>query len=65
MSISFVIIRYAQEREIEVLKAILENEELFIAYVSYSSANISFYIVSLVIGALAMLCIPVISTLVF
>ncbi len=62
MSISFVIIRYAQEREIEVLKAILENEELFIAYVSYSSANISFYIVSLVIGALAMLCIPVIST---
>ncbi|PIQ20240.1 MAG: plasmid transfer protein [Cytophagales bacterium CG18_big_fil_WC_8_21_14_2_50_42_9] len=62
MSISFVIIRYAQEREIEILKAVLDNEALFIGYVSYSSGNISFYVVSLLIAALAMLCIPVIST---
>ncbi|QMU26564.1 plasmid transfer protein (plasmid) [Adhaeribacter swui] len=62
MTISFVLVRYGQEREIEVLKAVLENEELFIAYVGSSSGHISFYLVSLLMAALAMLCIPVIST---
>ncbi|PRY09050.1 hypothetical protein CLV24_119101 [Pontibacter ummariensis] len=62
MSISFVLVKYGLMKEIEVLKAVMENEEMFIAYVSYPSGNVSFYIVSLIIGGLAMLTIPVIST---
>lgn len=62
MSISFVLVKYGLEREIEILRAVLQDEEMFIAYVSYPSGNISFYIVSLIIGGLAMLTIPVIST---
>jgi hypothetical protein len=62
MSISFVLVKYGLMKEIEVLKAVLDNEEMFIAYVSYPSGGISFYIVSLVIGGLAMLTIPAIST---
>jgi len=62
MSVSFVLVRYGQEREIEVLNAVTENEEMFIAYVGSSTGHISFYLVSLLMAALAMLCIPVIST---
>ncbi|PRY13756.1 hypothetical protein CLV24_105126 [Pontibacter ummariensis] len=62
MSISFVLVKYGLMKEIEILRAVLENEEMFLAYVSYPSGNISFYIVSLLIGGLAMLPIPVIST---
>ncbi|KAA5539143.1 plasmid transfer protein [Adhaeribacter rhizoryzae] len=62
MSISFVLVRYGQDREIEILKAVMENEELFIAYVSQASGGVGFYIVSLLMAALSMLCIPVIST---
>ncbi|GAA4431426.1 plasmid transfer protein [Pontibacter saemangeumensis] len=62
MSISFVLVKYGLMKEIDVLKAVLESEEMFIAYVSYPSGSISFYIVSLIIGGLAMLTIPVIST---
>lgn len=61
MSISFVLVKYGLMREIEVLKAVLANEEMFLAYASFSG-GISFYIVSLVIGGLAMLTIPAIST---
>ncbi|GHA81737.1 plasmid transfer protein [Pontibacter akesuensis] len=62
MSISFVLIKYGLMREIEILKAVMDNEDMFIAYVSYPSGNISFYIVSLIVGGLAMLTIPAIST---
>lgn len=62
MSISFVLIKYGLMKEIDILKAVMTNEDMFIAYVSYPSGNISFYIVSLIIGALAMLTIPAIST---
>ncbi|WP_276499842.1 plasmid transfer protein [Pontibacter litorisediminis] len=62
MSISFVLIKYGLMKEIDILKAVMANEDMFIAYVSYPSGNISFYIVSLIIGALAMLTIPAIST---
>ena len=61
MSISLVLVKYGLMREIEVLKAVLANEEMFLAYASFSG-GISFYIVSLVIGGLAMLTIPAIST---
>lgn len=62
MSISFVLVRYGQEREIEILKAVMENEEMFIAYVGSTSGHISFYLLSLLLAALSMLCIPFIST---
>jgi hypothetical protein len=62
MSISFVLVKYGLMKEIEILKSVMENEEMFIAYVSYPSGGISFYIVSLVIGGLAMLTTPAIST---
>ena len=62
MSISFVLVKYGLQREIDILKAVLSDDELFIVYVTTSSGNISFFIVALIIGALAMLTIPVIST---
>jgi len=62
MSISFVLVRYGQEREIEILEAATKNEELFIAYVGSSTGHLSLYLVSLLMASLAMLCIPVIST---
>lgn len=62
MSISFVLVKYGLMKEIDILKAVMGNEQMFIAYVSYPSGNISFYTVSLIIGGLAMLTIPVIST---
>lgn len=62
MSISFVLVRYGQEREIEVLEAALQNEALFIAYVGSTTGHLSFYLVSLLMASLAMLCIPIIST---
>ncbi|AKD01910.1 plasmid transfer protein [Pontibacter korlensis] len=62
MSIAFVLVKYGLMKEIDILKAVLESEELFIAYVSFPSGGISFYIVSLLVGGLAMLTIPIIST---
>ncbi|WP_051017844.1 hypothetical protein [Pontibacter sp. BAB1700] len=62
MSISFVLVKYGLMKEIDILKAVLGNEEMFIAYVSFPSGSISFYIVSLIVGGLAMLTIPIIST---
>ncbi|RDV11889.1 plasmid transfer protein [Pontibacter diazotrophicus] len=62
LSISFVLVKYGLMKEIEILKAVMDNEEMFIAYVSFSSGSISFYIVSLIISGLTMLTIPVIST---
>jgi hypothetical protein len=62
MSLSMVIVQYGIERETEILRYVLSNEAAFILYVSQNDGNANFFIVSLLLGALVMLTIPVIST---
>lgn len=62
MSLSMVLVQYGMEREIELLRYALSNEAAFIFFVSQNSGGANFFIVSLLIGGLAMLSIPVIST---
>ncbi|TPE39716.1 plasmid transfer protein [Pontibacter mangrovi] len=62
MSISFVLVKFGLMKEIDVLRAVLSDPELFMAYVSFPSGGISFYLVSLLVGGLSMLTVPVIST---
>lgn len=62
MSLSMVLVQYGMEREIELLRYALSNEAAFIFFVSQNSGGANFFIVSLLIGGLAMLTIPVIST---
>lgn len=50
------------EREIELLRYALNNEAAFIFYVSQNSGGANFFIVTLLIGGLAMLTVPVVST---
>ena len=62
MGLSMVLVQYGMEREIELLRYVLSNEAAFIFYVSQNSGGSNFFIVSLLIGGLSMLSIPVIST---
>jgi hypothetical protein len=62
MGMSMVMVQYGMEREIEILKYIMENEAAFIMYVSQNDGGSNFFIVTLLIGGLTMLTIPVIST---
>ena len=62
MSMSMVVVQYGIEREIELLRYVLGNEAAFILYVSHNDGGSFFFIVSLLIGGLTMLTIPVIST---
>ncbi len=62
MGLSMVLVQYGMEREIELLQFVLNNEAAFILYVSHNDGGSNFFIVTLLIGGLAMLCIPVIST---
>ena len=62
MSLCMVVVQYGIERETELLRYILRNEAAFILYVSQNDGGANFFIVSLLLGALVMLTIPVIST---
>ena len=62
MGLSMVLIQYGMEREIELLRYVLGNEAAFIFYVSQNDGGSGFFIVSLLIGGLSMLTVPVIST---
>lgn len=62
MGLSMVLVQYGMEREIEMLRYILRNEAAFIYYVTHTDGGSNFFILSLLIGALTMLTIPVIST---
>jgi len=62
MSIAFVIVEYGMQREIDLLKYVLENEMAFLAYISAYDGGSNFLIISLLVGGLTMLCIPVIAT---
>jgi hypothetical protein len=62
MSLSMVIVQYGIERETEFLRYVLSNEAAFILYVTQNDGSINLFIVSLLLGALVMLTIPVIST---
>ena len=62
MSMSMVVVQYGIEREIELLRYVLGNEAAFIMYVSQNDGGSFFFIVSLLVGGLSMLTIPVIST---
>lgn len=62
MSMSMVVVQYGMEREIEILRYVLQNEAAFMLYVSQNDGGSYFFVVTLLIGALVMLTIPVIST---
>ncbi len=62
MGLSMVLVQYGMEREIELLRYVLSNEAAFIFYVSQNDGGSNFFIVTLLIGGLAMLSVPVIST---
>ena len=62
MGLSMVLVQYGMEREIELLRYVLSDEAAFIFYVSQNSGGSNFFIVSLLIGGLSMLSIPVVST---
>lgn len=62
MGLSMVLVQYGMEREIELLRYALNNEAAFIFYVSQNSCGANFFIVTLLIGGLAMLTVPVVST---
>lgn len=62
MGLSMVLVQYGMEREIELLRFVLSNEAAFIFYVSQNDGGSNFFIVTLLIGGLAMLSVPVIST---
>ena len=62
MGLSMVLVQYGMEREIELLRYVLNNEAAFIFYVSQNDGGSNFFVVTLLIGGLAMLSIPIIST---
>ncbi|MCK5702565.1 MAG: plasmid transfer protein [Cyclobacteriaceae bacterium] len=62
MGLSMVLVQYGMEREIELLRYVLNNEAAFIFYVSQNDGGSNFFIVTLLIGGLAMLSVPIIST---
>jgi len=62
MGLSMVLVQYGMEREIELLRFVLSNEAAFIFYVSQNDGGSNFFIVTLLIGGLTMLTIPIIST---
>ncbi|UZS00017.1 plasmid transfer protein [Chondrinema litorale] len=62
MSLSLLLIRYGLEKELVLLDFVLKDEAAFFFYISSNDGSANFYLVSLIIGALAMLSIPVIST---
>lgn len=62
MSMSMVVVQYGMEREIEFLRFVLKNEAAFMLYISQNDGGSYFFIVTLLIGGLVMLTIPVIST---
>lgn len=62
-SLSMVLVKYGMEREIEILEEVVKSEAALMAYVTASDGGgTSFFMVSLLVGALAMLSVPVIST---
>lgn len=62
LSVSLIIVQYALVSEIDTLHQVLSNEAAFLMYVAMSSGCVNTFIVSLLIGALGMLSVPVIST---
>lgn len=62
MGLSMVLVQYGMEREIELLRYVLNNEAAFIFYVSQNDGGSNFFIVTLLIGGLTMLTVPIIST---
>jgi hypothetical protein len=62
MALCMVVVQYGIERETELLRYVLSNEVAFILYVSQNDGGANFFIISLLLGAMVMLTIPVIST---
>lgn len=62
MSLSMLLIRYALEKELLLLDFVLQDETAFFFYISSNDGSTNFYLVSLLVGGLAMLTIPIIST---
>ena len=62
LSVSLVLVRYALETEIDTINHVLNNEAAFIMYVGMSSGGVNSFMVTLLVGAFAMLTIPIIST---
>ena len=62
MSLSMTLIRYALEKELLLLDFVLQDETAFFFYISSNDGSTNFYLVSLLVGGLAMLTIPIIST---
>ena len=62
LAVSLVIVRYALETEIETLNYVLDNEAAFVMYVGMSSGGVNSFIISMLVGAFAMLTIPIVST---
>lgn len=62
MSLSLLLVEYSLEKELLLLDFVLQDEAAFFFYISSNDGSANFYIVSLFVGALVMLTIPVIST---
>ena len=63
MSLSMTIVLYGMRQEIDLLTKVMDNEAEFILYVSTNGGmDGNFLMISLLIGALTMLTIPIIST---
>ncbi len=62
MSLSMTLIKYALLKELSVLDYILEDDLAFYAYVSSAAWASNMYLIVLIVGAIAMLTIPVLST---
>ncbi len=62
LSVSCVVMQYGLEKEIEILEFTLVNDYAFIAYTTLSSGGVNMFVVTCLLGAIAMLTIPFIST---
>lgn len=62
LSISLAIMEYGLENEIDVLNYALSNEAAFVMYVGMMSGGVNSFILTCILGALAMLTIPFVST---
>jgi hypothetical protein len=62
MALSMILIQYGLMKELALLDYILADDAAFMAYVVMSVGAANFYLIGLLIGGIAMLTIPVLST---
>lgn len=63
MSLSMVLVKYGMEQEVSILTEVVKSEVATFAYVTAADGSGTYFLmVSLIVGALAMLSVPVIST---